>query len=216
MLIPLVFKGDQIHILFEKRSSKLSSQPGDVCFPGGAVEGDENPVETALRETEEEIGINRESIKVLGRGNDLYGFNNFTIHTVIGSFAPDSLKYIEPSPGEVAGIFTVPLKWFIQNPPRLYPVERISRPLEGFPYEEMQMTDWHSWRISKHELPIWTYEGEESYIWGEKQSKTFIWGITGDMLLDFLRLPELIKLFEGNELSTEEGINTTSKKAMRK
>ena len=75
----------------------------------------------------------------------------------------------------------------------------------------MQMTDWHSWRISKHELPIWTYEGEESYIWGEKQSKTFIWGITGDMLLDFLRLPELIKLFEGNELSTEEGINTTNK-----
>ena len=67
VLIPLVEIDGKLHILYEQRSTKIKTQPGDVCFPGGVMEKGETPIECALRETEEEIGIPRDKIKVLGQ-----------------------------------------------------------------------------------------------------------------------------------------------------
>ena len=53
VMVPLLKQKDGIHVLFEKRSSRLNRQPGEICFPGGARDGDETPLENAVRETSE-------------------------------------------------------------------------------------------------------------------------------------------------------------------
>ena len=57
IIIPLVEINNEVCILFEVRAKKLNSQPGDICFPGGKIDGDETPKEAALREMFEELGI---------------------------------------------------------------------------------------------------------------------------------------------------------------
>src|SRR5690554_3403553 len=63
VLIPLVEVKNETHVLFEVRSSKLRSQPGDICFPGGRIDlTDATEKDCAIRETTEELGIDRTSI----------------------------------------------------------------------------------------------------------------------------------------------------------
>ncbi|MGQ4892371.1 MAG: NUDIX hydrolase [Candidatus Njordarchaeia archaeon] len=57
---------NNIELIFEKRVEKLQRHSGEISFPGGVRENDETPLETALRETEEEIGIKKEDIEILG------------------------------------------------------------------------------------------------------------------------------------------------------
>ncbi|MHA1593772.1 MAG: NUDIX hydrolase [Candidatus Baldrarchaeia archaeon] len=67
VLVPLSINSKrELHVTFIKRSSKLSLHGGDVAFPGGLREGNEDPIETALREAWEELGIRREDVRVLG------------------------------------------------------------------------------------------------------------------------------------------------------
>lgn len=65
VLVPLVEREGKLHILYEVRSQDMRRQPGEVCFPGGRIEGDETPEACAIRETEEELGIPTASITVL-------------------------------------------------------------------------------------------------------------------------------------------------------
>src|SRR5699024_11819580 len=63
ILIPLHLVNSESHVLFEVRSMKLRSQPGDICFPGGRLDsGDASLKACAIRETEEEIGIHKNQI----------------------------------------------------------------------------------------------------------------------------------------------------------
>ena len=55
VLIPIIEKDGELNIIFEERSHSLKFQPGDVCFPGGRVEGNESPQECAVRECMEEL-----------------------------------------------------------------------------------------------------------------------------------------------------------------
>ena len=65
----------------------MQSQPGEVCFPGGHVERGENPRDTALRETFEEIGVPIERIEVIGQGDTLYGYANYTPIHLYGDYS---------------------------------------------------------------------------------------------------------------------------------
>src|SRR5215203_1668723 len=68
VLVPLVWYDDEWHLLFTRRTDRVESHKGQVSFPGGACdEGETTPEQTALREAEEEIGINPGNVKVLGR-----------------------------------------------------------------------------------------------------------------------------------------------------
>ena len=66
VLIPLIKKEDGYHVLFEVRARHLNKQPGEVCFPGGKVEPGETTYEAAVRETTEELFIQREHIESSG------------------------------------------------------------------------------------------------------------------------------------------------------
>jgi len=64
VLVPLCRIGNQVGILFTKRSGALRAHAGQVSFPGGRCDGGETPIETALRETSEEIGVNPDDVDV--------------------------------------------------------------------------------------------------------------------------------------------------------
>ena len=67
VLVPIIYKDGQEQVVFEVRSSKLGWQPGDVCFPGGRIDdGDDSALAAALRETNEELGVDPSHIHVWG------------------------------------------------------------------------------------------------------------------------------------------------------
>ena len=84
VLVPLVEKDGELNLLFELRSSKMKADPGEICFPGGHVEPGEDFRTAAVRETFEEIGIPEDRIEVIGQGNTIFGYANYTMYTYIG------------------------------------------------------------------------------------------------------------------------------------
>ncbi|MCA2002339.1 MAG: CoA pyrophosphatase [Chloroflexi bacterium] len=110
VLVPLVFAANEWHLLFTRRAEGVQSHKGQVSFPGGACdEGETIPEETALRETEEEIGVRREDISVLGRLNPLITVSDYRVTPVVGVLPfPYAFKVAN---AEVARVFTIPLTW---------------------------------------------------------------------------------------------------------
>lgn len=114
VLIPLVWHDEQWHLLFTRRTDRVESHKGQVSFPGGACdEGETTPEQTALREAEEEIGLNPEEIRVLGRLTNLITITYFRVTPVVGVIKwPAVFKVGEH---EVERVFTIPLAW-LSNP----------------------------------------------------------------------------------------------------
>lgn len=111
VLVPVVYRRDGPRLLFTKRTEAVESHKGQVSFPGGTVEeGDRDIVQTALREAEEEIGIDRRSVETLGLLDDHATPSGFVITPVLGLLR--SVPELHPSPHEVAEIFQVPLAYF--------------------------------------------------------------------------------------------------------
>ncbi len=99
----------QTRIVLTRRQPHLNHHAGQISFPGGSQDRDETPVETALRETSEEIGVDIEQIEILGRLNSVYiPPSDFTIHPVVGWYSEKNDFYI--SELEVAEIISVPLE----------------------------------------------------------------------------------------------------------
>src|SRR5512134_3012468 len=80
VLIPLVWHDDEWHLLYTRRTDTVESHKGQVSFPGGACdEGEITPEQTALREAEEEIGLDAEDVKILGRLSNLITITYFRV-----------------------------------------------------------------------------------------------------------------------------------------
>jgi 8-oxo-dGTP pyrophosphatase MutT (NUDIX family) len=122
VLIPLLWHENEWHVLYTRRTDRVESHKGQVSFPGGACdEGETTPEQTALREAEEEIGIDPADIKVLGRMANLITITYFRVTPVVGVIKwPAVFKVGEH---EVARIFTIPLGW-LANPSNRWQFER--------------------------------------------------------------------------------------------
>ncbi len=111
VLIPLIEKQNQTHVLFEVRSMKLRSQPGDICFPGGRQDKeDKDAFHCAIRETSEELGIRQSDIHDIVPLGCLMSNINSMIYPFVGRIPHD--KQLYPNKSEVAEVFTVPLAYF--------------------------------------------------------------------------------------------------------
>jgi 8-oxo-dGTP pyrophosphatase MutT (NUDIX family) len=110
VLVPLAFSGGEWHLLFTRRTDRVQSHKGQVSFPGGACdEGETTPEQTALREAEEEIGVRREDVTVLGRLSKLITISSYRVTPVVGVIPfPYAFKVAGV---EVARVFTIPLLW---------------------------------------------------------------------------------------------------------
>jgi len=173
VLCPVVEREDGPHLLFEVRSGSVS-QAGEVCFPGGRLEPGETPAEGALRETWEELSIPREEISVIGMPDYFCNHRGFLLHPVLGLVSEAGFRAINPSPAEVAEVFTVPLAFFRENPPQLYHYDMIPQVPEDFPYEAIGISRDYPWHRGRQSVPVWFYEGHA------------IWGMTGRIVMHLM------------------------------
>ena len=72
VMVALVKREDGLHIVFEKRAGGLKRQPGEICLPGGARDGNESSEENAIREMMEELKVSREQIHMIAQMDTLY------------------------------------------------------------------------------------------------------------------------------------------------
>ncbi len=172
--IPLIETEDGYDILFEVRSAGIGSQPGDICFPGGSLEDGETTQEAAVRETMEELRIDRDQIEVLGL-MDVFGGISGTLYVYPyavllsgyeGTFSPD----------EVERVFTVPLAFFLEHAPEVYHTQLTVEPEEDFPYARVQGGRGYAWRERREEVLFYQYEEET------------IWGMTAKILDAFVKI----------------------------
>lgn len=122
VLVPLVWQDEEWHLLYTRRTDRVESHKGQVSFPGGACdEGEITPEQTALREAEEEIGLNPRDIKVLGRLSTMITITYFRVTPVVGVINWPAVFRVGEH--EVARIFTIPLLW-LANPSNRWQFER--------------------------------------------------------------------------------------------
>ena len=174
-MLPLVQMEDELHVLFELRSPDLDAQPGEVCFPGGAMEAGETPLQASVRETMEELGIKREDIKIINKLDTLQSHANLSIYCYLGIINTCQFNI---NKAEVAEIFTVPLSFFVENEPEIEWVDVVQIPPEDFPYEKVNSPKAYEWRSGKVDIHI--------YMHGEYP----IWGLTARMMYNFIEILE--------------------------
>jgi 8-oxo-dGTP pyrophosphatase MutT (NUDIX family) len=160
VLVPLYLGSDgEPSVVLTRRVDGISHS-GQVAFPGGASEpGDANPLETALREAEEEIGIPRRLATPLGQLDDTFVVTGWTITPfVVRIPLPGVDLALTPNPAEVASVFSAPLR-------------ALADPVQSrFRFEP------RSYMGATHDIPFFEYGGE------------VIWGATGRVVLQLLEV----------------------------
>jgi 8-oxo-dGTP pyrophosphatase MutT (NUDIX family) len=157
VLIGLVQR-EQTMVLLTERTAHLSTHSGQVAFPGGRADPEDvTPADTALREAEEEVGLGRDYVEVLGTLPTYVTGSSFIITPVVALVRPDCV--LHPNPYEVADLFEVPLA-FLLDPANhrrhVFSADGVEREWFSMPYQDGSTT-------------------------------RFIWGATAGMLRNFYR-----------------------------
>ncbi len=180
VFIPVTKIGDETHLLYEVRSENLRTQPGEVCFPGGRIETDENPEATAIRETCEELGVTPDQIEIYSEIESIITPFNVVIYLFVGELKIDSIDTLNYSTDEVQRVFTVPLDYLVQNDPDTYYVESEFNFPEDFPFHKIPKGRSYNWRNGSY--PIFFYDYIDEVIWGmtARMTKNLIETLTKD------------------------------------
>lgn len=158
VLVPLVLRAEGPQVLLTRRTAHLRDHAGQISFPGGRVEPeDANVVETALRETEEEIGLARRHIEVIGRLPVYTTVTAFEVTPVVGLVDADFRLKLDEF--EVAEAFEVPLQ-FLMTPA----------------HHQRHLFSYEGGQRQFLSMP-----------WPHGTDEYFIWGATAAMLRNFYR-----------------------------
>jgi 8-oxo-dGTP pyrophosphatase MutT (NUDIX family) len=142
VLVPLVERPEGLCVLLTQRTAHLHDHAGQISFPGGRLEPDDpDAIAAALRETEEEIGLARRHVDVIGRLDTYQTRTAYEVTPVVGLVTPPF--DLKPDPFEVADIFEVPLSFVLDPKNR----ERRSREFQG--------TQRHFWVLPYPDRFIW-------------------------------------------------------------
>ena len=164
VLVPLIEQDGQLHLLYEVRSAKLRHHAAEVCFPGGKMEDGESPVQCALRETQEELGIDPACVEVIGQLDFLHLRSEGLMYPVLAHVDASALEHLQHNSEEVQETILVPLSFLQDHPPRLYHYELKPMIGEDFPYELVHTPPTYRWSAGKMEVPV--YEGLPFPLWG--------------------------------------------------
>ena len=167
VLVPLVEGEEGPSLLYEVRAGSLRRQPGEVCFPGGKMEGDETPEECALRETWEELGIPSKNIQILGRLDFIAHRANFIMYPILARVDREALAGMAPSPAEVAEVFLIPLEHLMTHPPLEYSYRLLPDTDKSFPYDLLGIPRNYKWQPGGENVPVYPWQGHA------------VWGLTG-------------------------------------
>lgn len=170
--IPLVLKEDKIHLLFEVRSKTLRHQPNEICFPGGKMEANESPLDTAIRETCEEIGINKNNINVICPLDIFISPFNILIHPFLIELK--DISNINTNKDEVESIFLVPLDYLLNAEPISFNNAVNITPHDNFPYDLIPNKKDYKFSTGSYEVLFYNYN---EYV---------IWGLTAKILYNFI------------------------------
>jgi len=175
VLLPLILRDNCWHLLFERRSMNLKTQPGEICFPGGSLEDIEDSKDAAIRETCEELGISKHQIELVGQMDSIMTSFDMIIHCYVGilTCAFDSIIY---SKDEVDSIFTVPIDYFINNPPKTYNIRSKFDLDEDFPFHNIPNGKDYNFKSTSYAVVFYDY------------SAYTIWGLTARMTQQFIEM----------------------------
>ncbi|AYA74930.1 coenzyme A pyrophosphatase [Bacillus sp. Y1] len=177
VLLPLVYINNEIHLIFEVRAFSLRRQPGEVCFPGGKNdETDKDHMETAIRETYEELGLKEGSISQVVPLDFIVSPYGNIIYPFVGVI--DTINDMQVNHKEVDHIFTVPLTFFKQTKPDIHYVNTRLEPEPGFPYDSIVGGKDYNWQIKRMEECFYYFEDK------------VIWGLTARVVRHFIQLIE--------------------------
>lgn len=142
VLISILVEGNLPKFLLTRRTQNVTTHKGQISFPGGGRHAeDQSLLETAVRETKEELGISPDSLEVTGRFHDYLAVTGIRVCSYVGFLPPQ--PDFEPDPLEVAYLLKVPLRFFQESQPVVRRYQRLGRERDVFFYD---------------------YEGEE--VWG--------------------------------------------------
>ncbi len=188
VLITIAKINNEYCFIFEKRAVGIR-QGGEVSFPGGEFDKhiDKTPLDTAIRETIEELRISKEQIKVIGQIGILL-IPGVLVESFIAEIGIKNLDEINFDKTEVEKVFAVPVSFFKENPPEVHHVRLEAHPfyiddegdkIELLPVEKLNLPARYSkpWGKIKRKVYFYHYEGET------------IWGLTAAMVK---RVVELI------------------------
>lgn len=188
VLIPLVWIDDEYHILFEKRAAHIR-QGGEVSFPGGEFDSllDSGLEETAIRETIEELGINKSKINILGTMGTLVAPMGITLDVFVANINIENLDELKIDKNEVEKIFTLPASFFKFNEPEKFSVRVEAHPyyksesgqvVELLPVKELGLPERYSnpWKNGSHRVLVY------------KTGIETIWGLTAEIVYEFSRI----------------------------
>jgi len=137
VLVPLVVRDSGVHVLLTQRTAHLTDHAGQISFPGGRVEeGDTDAVATALRESEEEIGLPSRVVDVLGRLPEYRTVTGYRVTPVVALIEQPFRLQLDTF--EVSEAFEVPLA-FLMDPAnherRIYRYADLARTFYAMPYQ---------------------------------------------------------------------------------
>ncbi len=168
VLIPILIRDGQYHVLYEVRSSKLRTQPGEVCFPGGRIEEGESPLKAAIRETTEELCIRSDQIQIVGELENTVGPGGIPFYSFIGVLHGYEGTWSE---AEVDKVFTLPLDWILSREPDIYDVRLENKIPEDFPFDLIPGGRSYHWRNRSYQVPF--YQGTHPLLWGMTARVTY-------------------------------------------
>lgn len=112
VLVPIVDRGYGLTVLLTQRTDHLHAHAGQISFPGGRIEPeDSSPEDAALREAEEEVGLPRDHVELVGRLDLYHTATGFEVVPIVGLVRPPTA--LKPDPFEVAEVFEVPLGFIV-------------------------------------------------------------------------------------------------------
>jgi 8-oxo-dGTP pyrophosphatase MutT (NUDIX family) len=145
VLVPLIERAEGLSVLMTLRTAHLRSHAGQIALPGGRADPGETPWQTALREAQEEVGLDPALVEVAGLSDPFWTRTGYVITPVVGFVSP--ALTVTPNPDEVAEVFEVPFGFLMdaanhQSTLREFP-DGVTREVWAMPYQER-----HIWGVT--------------------------------------------------------------------